>query len=95
MSQGKKQTLEYVPVLWIPYPYASVEAARSYPLSIKGNSIDLAEVTLKGTQTLARLNVPDLGSRIIASRDNKVTMNLQASYAGLMAHKHASAGPRS
>ena len=67
---------EYIPVLWVPDPHAGIQTTSSYPLPIKSNGIDLTEMTLQGTQTLAGPDVPKLGGCVIAARDDKVTMDL-------------------
>ena len=67
---------EYLPVLWIPDSHAGVQTTSSNPLPIKSDGIDLTEMTLQCTQTLAGPNIPKLGGRVIAARDDKVTMDL-------------------
>jgi len=51
----------------IPYPDAGVQTASSNSIAIKGNSIDLAEVTSQGPQTSAFGNAPYSCSRVVAS----------------------------
>ena len=76
LKRSNDRAQENIPVLWIPYSHAGVQATRSNSLPIEGNGVDLAEMALKGTQALTSPDIPKLGRRIVASRDDEVAMDL-------------------
>jgi|HigsolmetaGSP13D_1036239.scaffolds.fasta_scaffold00653_4 hypothetical protein len=69
----------------VPYPDTRVKAASRNSLAVKGNRINLAEMAGKSPQTAAFGDTPYACCRIIASRNNKISMNRQASYTCLVA----------
>lgn len=44
----------FSPALGIPYPYASIQAARRNSLAVERDGIDLAKVALQSAETLSR-----------------------------------------
>ena len=72
--------------MWVPYPDAGIQASSCNSLAIESNSVNLAEMPLQGTQALPAGDAPDLGGGIVASGYDKVAMNFQAAYAGLVPH---------
>lgn len=71
----------------VPYPDTRVETASRNSLAVKGNRINLAEMTGKGPQTAAFGDAPYACCCVIASRNNKIPMNSQTSYACLVANQ--------
>ena len=76
------------PVGDIPHAHTRVERAGGYSLSIKRYCIYLRKVTLQGSQTSAFANAPYAGGGIVATRDDKIAMDFQASYASLVSDEN-------
>ncbi len=77
-----------LPSVRVPYPDARVEAARCHPLTIKSDGVNVAVVALESVQATALRDAPNLCRRIVAARNQKITLDFQAADARLMADKH-------
>lgn len=79
--------------LWIPNPHTRIQAASCNSLTVKSNSINLAEVSVQCAQATSVRDAPNLRRRIIATRNYDVTVDLKTPNAGQMAYKHILAEP--
>lgn len=76
-----------LPIIWIPDSDTRVQATCCNFLAIKGNGVNLAKVSGKRPQALALGYTPDFGCGVVATRNDNITMYLEAPYASLMANQ--------
>lgn len=77
--------------VWIPYPNAGVKTTRRDSLAVKGDCIDLAEMTRERPQATPFGNTPYPGGRVIASRNYQVPVDSKAPDTSLVTDQDASA----
>ena len=65
-----------LPISRVPYPDTSIQTAGRYSDTVKGNSIDLTEMTLQRAQALSCRDTPDFGGGVITSRNYQIAMYL-------------------
>ena len=82
-----------VPRCGVPDSHTGVKAAGCYPVAIKCNGIDLAVVALKCMETSPFGNAPDPSCRVVATRNNNVSLDFEATNTSLMPHKDVPAKP--
>ena len=64
-----------IPSIGVPDANLRIQTSRDDPAAVKCNGIDLAEVAVERLETPPIRETPNLGSGIIAARDNNVALD--------------------
>lgn len=75
-------------VFWVPDAHTCVQAASCDSLSVEGDGVNLAEVTVQCAQTPPFGNAPDPCRSIVTTGNYDIAMDLQAPDAGQMADEN-------
>ena len=89
-----KVKLGHLPIIGIPDTHAGVQTTRSNPHTIKSYCVDLTKMALESAEALSSGYIPYLRRRVVASRNDEIAMDLQASNTSLVAHQDAARGTR-
>lgn len=73
--------------LGIPDPDARVQTPSGDLVAVEGNGVDLAEMAGQSPQASAFGNAPDPCGRVVATRNDKVSMNTKTSHTSLVSDK--------
>jgi hypothetical protein len=77
-----------LPIRNIPDTDASIQTACSNALSVKGNGIDLTEVTLQRPETSSFTNAPDSRCGVVTSGDDQISVDFETANTCLMTHEY-------
>lgn len=85
--RGMDGWMDGLPRFRIPYSHRSVQRTRRDPDPVKGNRIDLAEVTGQRPETSSLGYTPDTRGGIVTPTHHDIAVNLETPDTGLMAHE--------